>query len=60
MQNPETDNIRHSQVKPVSEFSLGGPPQAKDNNNNQQQYSRVKATDAANEISQVMQAAAKT
>jgi len=52
MNNPETDSIRN-QIKPVSEFTMG---QSKE----QPQFHRVKATDAAHEISQVMQAAAKS
>jgi len=51
MNNPEIDGMRIPSAKSVSEFTIG----AKD-----QQFSRVKAADAAHEISQVMQAAAKS
>lgn len=48
MNNPEVDN--RSSTKPVSEFTINKEPS----------FHRVKSGDAAHEISQVMQAAAKS
>lgn len=50
--NPEiVDNVSRQQTKTVSDFSLVAK---------EQQFQRIKSSDAAHEISQVMQAAAKS
>lgn len=51
--NPETEQVRVQAHAPVSQFSLIPKDQ-------QAHFQRVKASDAAHEISQVMRAAAKT
>ena len=52
MNNPEDADHPHAGAKACSEFTLGSVKQP--------QFQRIKATDAAHEISQVMLAAAKT
>lgn len=52
MMNPETiDNINRQASNPCSDFSLGV---------REHQFQRIKSSEAAQEISQVMQAAAKS
>ena len=57
--NPETvEMVSRQPSKPVSDFSLGGVGGT--TRDHQQQFQRIKPSEAAHEISQVMQAAAKS
>ena len=55
MMNPEAiELVNRQSAKPVSDFSLVG------STTRDQQFQRIKSSEAAHEISQVMQAAAKS